>query len=152
MQKLIATVFALSMVIAAQAQSRFSPKEFSINGYRNPSVGLEFRVKQVSLHAGYYPSNFKAGETTDFFKLGTTFWFLPVGKKVNPSSFYAGVDYLRGLSFDYDQKNVVGLETGFRWMIWKNLNLRVGAIVVVGGGESVKLNPTSGLSYSFFIK
>src|SRR5262249_15951771 len=134
----------------ALAQSRFSSKEFSINGYRNPSVGLEFRLRQVSLHAGYYPSNFKAGVTTDFFKAGTTVWFLPVGKKENPSSFYAAVDYLTGLSFDYKDKNALGMETGFRWMIRKGLNLRVGAIVVTGAGQGPKLNPTSALSYSFF--
>lgn len=150
MQKFITTVFALIIAGTALAQGRFSSKEFSINGYRNPSVGVEFRIRQISLHAGYYPSNFEAGVTTDFFKAGTTIWFLPVGKKENPSSFYAGADYLRGLSFDYKQKNAVGVEAGFRWMIWKGLNLRVGAIMVNGAGQGPKFNPTSALSYSFF--
>lgn len=150
MQKFITTVFALIIAGTALAQSRFSSKEFSINGYRNPSVGVEFRIRQISLHAGYYPSNFEAGVTTDFFKAGTTVWFLPVGKKENPSSFYAGADYLRGLSFDYKQRNAVGVEAGFRWMIWKGLNLRVGAIMVNAAGQGPKFNPTSALSYSFF--
>jgi len=75
----------------AFAQSRFSRQEFSINGFRNPSIGLEFRHRAVSFHAGYYPTNFESGVTTTFVKVGTTLWFLPVGKRENPSSFYASV-------------------------------------------------------------
>lgn len=152
MQKLLTTLFSLVLAGNALAQGQFSPKEFSINGYRNPSVGIEYRVRQVSMHAGYYPSNFKADETTDFFKVGATFWFLPVGKKENPSSFYAGANYLRGMTNDYKGKDALGMEGGFRWMVWKGLNVRVGVIAVAGAGESLKLNPASGISYSFFFK
>lgn len=151
MQKLLTTVFAALLAGAAFSQT-LSPRELSINGFRNPSVGAEFRINHVSVHAGYYPTNFESGKTTNFFKAGVTYWFLPVGKKENPSSFYAGADYLRGLSDDYENKNVLGLEAGFRWMVWKGLNVRVGAIMVAGGGQSVKLNPASGISYSFFFK
>ena len=150
MQKLIATVLVLGLTGSALAQNRLSAREFSINGYRNPSVGVEFRLRHVSVHAGYYPTNFKGGETTDFFKAGFTAWFLPMGKKENPSSFYAGVNYLSGHNNDYEGKNAVGMEAGFRWMVWKGLNIRLGAIAVAGGGESLKLNPASGISYSFF--
>ncbi|MEI9921038.1 MAG: hypothetical protein WDO14_19920 [Bacteroidota bacterium] len=153
MKKLATAICVLLFIANTQAQStRFSEKEFSINGFRNPSVGLEFRMKQMSVHAGYYPTAFKAGENTSFFKAGTTFWFLPVGQKENPSSFYAGVDYLRGFNRDYENKNAVGIEAGFRWMIWKGLNFRIGAIAVAGAGQSLKVNPTPGLSYSFFFK
>ena len=132
------------------AQSRFSPNEISINGFRNPSVGLEYRHSQVSVHAGYYPTAFKSGENTSFFKAGTTFWFLPVGQKENPSSFYAGANYLRGFNRNYENKNALGIEAGFRWMVWKGLNLRIGAIAVAASGESLKINPTPGISYSMF--
>jgi hypothetical protein len=37
-------------------------------------------------------------------------------------------------------------------MVWKGLNLRIGAIAVAASGESLKINPTPGISYSFFIK
>jgi len=151
MKNLATAICVLLVFGSAQAQT-FSKKEFSINGFRNPAVGAEFRVKQMSVHAGYYPTAFKSGETTSFFKAGTTFWFLPVGKKENPSSFYAGASYLRGFDRDYENKNAVGIEAGFRWMIWKGLNLRIGAIAVAGGGQSLKINPTPGISYSFFIK
>ncbi len=152
MQKLTTTIFIMAIAGSISAQSRFSNKEFSINGFRNPSIGAEFRLKSVSVHAGYYPTAFKAGENTDFFKAGATVWFLPVGKKENPSSFYAGADYLRGFSRDYDGKNALGLEAGFRWMVLKGLNFRIGVIAVAGAGESVKFNPAPGISYSFFFK
>lgn len=145
----------LSMVLSSGSvfsQSRLSENEFSINGFRNPSVGLEFRHRQLSYHGGYYPTAFKAGETTSFLKLGVTSWFLPVGKKENPSSFYAGASYLRGLSRDYDGMNAVGVEAGFRWMVWKGLNFRIGVIGVAAPGKTLRINPTPGISYSFFIK
>jgi hypothetical protein len=147
------TSFILLLAMAATsavAQNRFSKNEISINGFRNPSVGIEYRRQQVSVHAGYYPTAFKSGENTNFVKVGMTGWFLPVGKKEQPSSFYAGANYLRGFNRDYDGKNALGVEVGFRWMVWKGLNLRIGAIAVAAKGESVKFNPTPGISYSFF--
>jgi hypothetical protein len=131
------------------SQSLFSKSELSINGFRCPSIGAEFRYHQVSIHAGYYLTAF-SGVTTNFMKTGVTFWFLPVGKKENPSSFFAGASYMRGLDHDYEDKNALGAEAGFRWMIWKGLNLRIGVIAVVADGESLKINPAGGISYSFF--
>lgn len=148
---LFAALFALAFTTSF-SQSRFSKKEFSINGFRNPSVGLEFRQQHVSIHAGYYPTAFKAGENTSFVKVGATGWFLATGKKENPSSFFAGASYLRGFNRDYKNKNAVALEVGYRWMVWRGLNLRIGAIAVAARGEGVKINPTPGISYSFFFK
>lgn len=151
MKNLIITLCILAST-AAFSQNNLSRNELSINGFRNPSVGLEYRHQKFSLHAGYYPTNFTSGETTDFLKIGITGWFLPVGKKENPSSFYAGASYLRGFSRDYEGKNAIGLEAGFRWMVWKGLNLRLGVIAVAASGESLKINPTPGISYSIFFK
>ncbi len=152
MQKLVSFLFVILVSFAAKSQSRFSKSELSINGFRNPSIGAEFRWKLVSLHAGYYPTAFKAGENTSFFKTGLSIWYLPVGNKENPSSFYSSVSYLRGFSRDYKGKNALGVESGFRWMVWKGLNLRLGAIMVAAKGQSVKINPTPGISYSFFYR
>lgn len=152
MQKIITTIIAALLIGSVSAQKTFSKKEFSINGFRNPSIGAEFRVKQMSVHAGYYPTAFKAGENTSFFKAGFTLWFLPVGKKQKPSSFYAGASYLRGFNRDYKEKNALGIETGFRWMAWKGLNVRIGAIAVTAKDRSLKINPAPGISYSFFFK
>ena len=148
MQKTATTILIALTTIGAQAQSRYSKNELSINGFRNPSVGLEFRMRHISVHAGYYPTAFKSGENTSFLKAGATFWFLPVGKKEVPSSFYVGANYLRGFNRDYENKNAVGLEAGFRWTVWKGLNFRIGAIAVAAEGQSLKVNPTPGVSYS----
>jgi hypothetical protein len=149
MKKLITAAILIIAATTTNAQSKFSKQELSINGFRNPSIGLEYRYKQVSFHGGYYITNFTQNTTTQFVKAGVTYWFLPVGKKEIPSSFYAGASYLRGLNRDYDGKNAVAAEAGFRWMIWKGLNLRIGAIALAAEGESLKINPTPGISYSF---
>jgi len=148
------TIIALLILasFSAQSKDRFSKNEISVNGFRNPSVGLEVRQQRLSIHAGYYPTAFKSGENTSFFKAGITTWFLAVGKRENPSSFYAGASYLRGFNRDYKSKNALGIETGFRWMIWKGLNLRIGGIAVMASNRSIKFNPTPGISYSIFIK
>lgn len=142
----------LLVLISASAfsQSKFSKNEFSINAFRNPSIGIEYRHQSVSVHAGYYVTAFESGVTTKFIKAGATLWLLPVGKKENPSSFYVGASYLRGLNLDYKNENAVAMEVGFRWMVWKGLNLRIGAIGVAAKGHDFKINPTPGISYSIF--
>ncbi|MBC7886746.1 MAG: hypothetical protein H7Z13_02585 [Ferruginibacter sp.] len=149
MKQVIFSAMLLFSAGAAFSQNRFSKNELSINGFRNPSIGLEYRYRQVSVHAGYYVTNFTSGVTNQFVKTGLTLWFLPVGKKEIPSSFYAGASYLRGLNRDYDRKNALGMEVGFRWMIWKGLNARIGAIAVTARGQDLKINPAPGISYSF---
>lgn len=151
MKKIPAFIIASLFVHAALAQDALSKGEFSINGFRNPSIGAEYRYKSVSIHAGYYTTAFESGVYTNFMKTGLTYWFLPVGKKENPSSFYSTVSYARGLNRDYKNKNAAIGEVGFRWMVWKGLNLRIGVAALVTPGESLKINPTPGISYSFFL-
>lgn len=153
MQKNILLLTGLLLAaVSASAQSRFSNHEFSINGFRNPSIGLEYRHRQVSVHGGLYLTNFKSGETTRFVKTGLTFWFLPVGKKENPSSFYLQMSYLRGLNRAYENQNAFSPDLGFRWMVWKGLNLRVGIVGVIAEGHKPSILWTPGISYSFFSK
>lgn len=148
MQKIATTILLATLFTSAQGQGRLTGRELSINGFRNPSVGAELRINHISAHAGYYPTAFKSGENTSFLKIGATCWFLPVGKQKIPSSFYAGASYLRGFNRDYESKNALGLEAGFRWTVWKGLNLRLGAIAVAAEGRPLKINPTPGISYS----
>jgi hypothetical protein len=145
-------IFSALLIITSAttfSQDRFSNRELSINGFRNPSIGLEYRYNHISIHAGYYLTNFSSGETTRFFKTGLTYWFLPVDKKEIPSSFYAGASYLRGLNRAYEGENAFSAEIGFRWMVWKGLNLRLGVIALSAKGQDLKINPTPGISYSF---
>jgi hypothetical protein len=147
-QVIIVLVVLVSNTVLAQ--TKFSTNEFSVNGFRNPSIGVEYRHQHISVHAGYYVTAFERGITTKFFKAGVTAWFLPIGKKENPSSFYAGIAYMRGINLDYKDENALGMEAGFRWMVWKGINLRIGAIGVASKGHELKINPTPGISYSFF--
>ena len=149
MKQVMISVLLLTLAGTAFSQSKFPTNEFSINGFRNPSIGLEYHRYQVSVHAGYYTTAFKKGEYTNFIKTGVTYWFAPIDNKEIPSSFYAGAAYLRGLTRDYKNVNAVAVEAGFRWMIWKGLNFRIGAIAVTAKGKDVKVNPTPGISYSF---
>lgn len=149
MQKNLLLALMLVVTGTAFSQSPFPKYQLSINGFRNPSIGLEYQQRQLSVHVGYYITALESGITTKFLKAGLTGWFLPVGKKENPSSFYAGVSFLRGINLDYKNENALGIETGFRWMIWKGLNLRIGAIALIAKDHDIKINPTPGISYSF---
>lgn len=151
--KLFFPGFLLLLTAAgAFAQDRFTGKDISLNGFRNPSIGAEFRYNHVSVHAGYYLTNFTSNTTTRFVKAGLTYWMFPVDKKEIPSSFYAGASYLRGLDRDYKDKNAVAAEAGFRWMIWKGLNFRIGVIALAAEGQTLKVNPTPGISYTFKLR
>lgn len=149
MQKELCLALLLALASTTFAQDKFPKNTISINAFRNPSIGLEYQRKQVSIHAGYYLTNFESGVTTEFLKAGVTYWFLPVGKKEIPSSFYGGLSYLRGITRDYKDKNALGVEAGFRWYVWKGLNLRIGVIALAAEGQDVKINPTPSISYSF---
>lgn len=150
---LIVLIILLSSALSfAQKESRFSKHEISINGFRNPSIGLEYRYRFISFHAGYYLTNLETNTTWEFLKAGATLWFLPIGKRENPSSFYAQFSYLRGQNRDYQDENAGSVDVGFRWMIWKGLQIRIGAIALFAPDKDVKINPTPGISYSFFIK
>ncbi|MGK4567997.1 hypothetical protein [Flavobacterium sp. 3HN19-14] len=112
MQKLIITfvLFTFSMAFA----QKFPTHLVSVNGFRNPSIGAEYQHLHVSVHAGYYITAFKKGETTEFIRTGLTYWFLPMGKKEVRSSFYAGASYLRGRNKDYTDKDAFAIEAGYR--------------------------------------
>lgn len=148
------TIFAVALLasLTGYSQTKFPQQEISINGFRNPSIGLEYRYRQISVHGGYYITNFSSGITTKFVKAGLTYWFLPTDNKQIPSSFYAGASYLRGLNLDYKNQTALGIETGFRWMAWKGLNLRIGGIAIFANGQKPRFNPTPGISYSITLK
>jgi hypothetical protein len=150
MKKIMALLLIVIASGNAYSQSKFSKHELSFNGFRNPSIGAEYRFKHISFHAGYYPTNFESGVTTEFVKTGATYWFLPVGKKENPSSFYGSLSYAKGTSRNYKDVDAGIAEVGFRWMAYKGLNVRLGVAALAAKGKDLKINPTPGISYSFF--
>ena len=149
MQKIQLLAILLVITSTTIAQKTFPKHQLSINGFRNPSIGLEYQQRHLSVHGGYYVTNFTRGVTTEFLKTGLTYWFLPLGKKEMPSSFYVGASYLYGLTREYENKSAFALEAGFRWYVWKGLNLRLGVIGLKADRQDLKTNPTPGISYSF---
>lgn len=149
MKKQILFGLFLLMLSFTQAQDRFPKNQLSINAFRNPSIGVEYHRKQVSIHAGYYLTNFESGVTTEFLKAGVAYWFLPWGKQDIPSSLYVGTSYLRGQTRDYEDQNAAAFEAGARLVVWKGLNFRLGVIALTAKGKSLKINPTPSINYSF---
>lgn len=148
MKKQILVVLLFFVAGLTQAQDKFPKNQLNINAFRNPSIGLEYHRKQVSIHAGYYPTNFTSGITTEFLKAGVSYWLLPWGKKEIPSSFYIGSSYLRGLTRDYKDLNAIAFEAGARFIVWKGLNFRLGIIALAAEGQDLKINPTPSIGYS----
>lgn len=152
MYKILYVSFITMLFNATFAQSSFPKKQLSVNGFRNPSIGLEYQRSNVSIHAGYYVTNFESGVTTEFFKTGLTYWVFPMElskSAVAPSSFYISGSYALGTSRAYKDKNAVIGEVGFRWFVWKGLNLRLGVAALSTEGQDLKINPTPGISYTF---
>lgn len=137
----------------ALAESRSStPQELNLNLFRNPSIGLEYRRGAVAVHGGVYPtviSQDAAGsnETTWFVRAGLSTFFL--GHSFNgqrPSEFYLSGSYLHGLNLGRGHAALV--ETGYRWMVWQGINLRLGVAVLLERGRDVEVNPTPGIGWS----
>lgn len=128
------------------------PQEVNLNLFRNPSIGLEYRLGAFAVHAGAYPtviSQNAAGENE-------TSWFLRAGLSVfflghsfyhqRKSEFYASASYMRGLNLGHE--NGAMFDVGYRWMVWRGLNVRFGAAVLLEPGEEVHVNPTPGIGWS----
>lgn len=60
MKRIIIFTTLLYLASEAFSQSRFPKNEISVNGFRNPSIGLEYRHQQISVHLGYYITAFKS--------------------------------------------------------------------------------------------
>lgn len=133
-----------------QTQVLSTSSELSVNGFRNPSIGLEYRHSIVSVHLGYYLTNFAPDVTTTFIRAGLTLWYLPLATDGDASSsLYTSVSYLYGLSRDWTGDSGFMVEAGFRWMPWRGLNLRLGVNVLASAKHELKVNPNPGISWSF---
>lgn len=148
--KSITSFWVLCLLLSYQvkAQRSFPSKQLSINFFRNPSIGLEYQQRNISLHGGYYITNFESGITTSFLKAGASYWFLPWGKQVIPSACYVGTSYLYGLDREYSGEHALALEAGARLMIWKGFQFRLGVIALAAPNHSIQINPTPSFNYS----
>ena len=127
-------------------------EELNINLFRNPSIGIEYRRGAFAIHGGLYPTiiskdEMGAFETSWFVRAGVTHFFLPkswYGQR--PSEFYVSASYLRGLNLDHG--NAALIDVGYRWMVYRGINVRLGAAVLLERHHDVKLNPTPGIGWS----
>jgi hypothetical protein len=142
----------LLLVVMRPASAR-ADREFGVNLFRSPSIGLEYRESFVGLHAGFYPtvvSQDRRGnnQTTWFLKLGITGY---VGRFElggdTPSAFFTSASYVRGLNHGWGHGLVA--DAGFRWVAWRGLNLRLGGGLLVSPGHRPRINPTPGIGWIF---
>jgi hypothetical protein len=126
--------------------------ELNINAFRNPSIGLEYRRGDVAVHGGLYPTiiskdEMGTNETSWFARAGVSYFFLPkawYGQR--PSEFYVSASYLRGLNLDHG--NAALIDLGYRWMVYRGLNVRLGVAMLLERERDVKINPTPGIGWS----
>ena len=149
---------------APEPPSAVTGNELIVNAFRNPSIGLEFRHRFVSFHAGAYTTVINEGDTgfgagSWFFRAGVSVWFLPVPLLgTRRSSFYADVSFVHELSGD-GWGSGVAAEAGFRLVIWQGIFLRLGATVLAAPGrrcpaalpecDRVRVTPATALGWGF---
>jgi hypothetical protein len=141
MHRLIALLL-LPAALAAQAGDGWT-----VNAFRNPSVGLEYRHGALSVHSGYYTTILRdAGaarsEASGFARTGVTLW---LGDR-----WYASLSHLRGLDGARDGRDFAIAEAGVQFTPWSDVHLRLGvAVIPAAHGFARKVNPTPGLSLGF---
>ena len=149
-QLLLTTCLLAALHTAAFAQPHTTPpSRVTLNLFRAPSTGLEYRVGwfggRVSFHAGYYPTVIKRegkNRSTHFIAIGNTFYFKPEG-----STFYTASSYAISLSGGW--KDSWLNEVGYKWQISPRWAFRGGAVLLVTGDyKEVRLNPTLGFGMS----
>lgn len=153
--------FALALAVSAVPDTEdHVDRELMIHGFRSPSTGIELRESFLGFHVGLYPTTIDenaAGEsrTTWFLKFGLTAYFLGFdtgsGRESSP---FVGVSLVQGLNNDWDvSESVTGgtgvmFDAGFRWAAWRGLDLRLGAMGLLGFDGRFLVRPAPGLSWS----
>ncbi len=117
---------------------------WTLNTFRNPSVGLEYRRGAVSVHSGYYTTILRNpgdadSEPSGFWRTGATLWW---GERA-----YASLSHLRGLDGQRRSRDFAIVEAGVQFEPRDGLKLRLGlALIPASQGFERKLNPTPGVS------
>jgi hypothetical protein len=145
----------LALGPAARADEPVGPAagghELALNFFRSPSIGLEYRWRALSVHAGAYPTIVEPGARG---VSGTT-WFLRAGARLDvwrvsltsagPSALFVDASWVRGLGDGW--KDGLLTELGFRLRAWKGLEARLGVALLLSPDHQPRVNPTPGLSW-----
>ncbi len=128
----------LVVILLVFGGSQARSNELYLNGFRNPSIGVEWRIKYLSSHTGYYLTNFAPGETSKFWRTGLSFW---------PTDYaYLSVSHLYGIDGALKNKHAVLFEAGGQLILFEHLALRLGVAVLPFSKISAQVNPTPGVS------
>lgn len=151
----LAAGLLLALVPAAKADEPNGPAdgghELAVNGFRSPSIGLEYRWRALSVHAGAYPTIVEPGArgvsgTTWFLRTGARLdvWRVPL-TSAGPSALFVDASWVRGLGDGW--KDGLMTEVGFRLRAWKGLEARLGVALLLSPDHRPRVNPTPGLSW-----
>jgi hypothetical protein len=130
----------------AESPADTSKGKIIVNGFRMPSIGLEYRKSALSWHAGMYPTVVSrddkgAYENTWFARTGMTWW---------PLSFlFVDASYLYGIDKEYENDHAVMLNPGLQYVAMNLVVLRLGVSLLASSGHELKINPTPGIGLSF---
>lgn len=131
---------------SAAAKPDRPERQLILNGFRMPSIGLEFRNRSVSWHGGMYCTVVSKdgngeNETTWFAKAGATWWPLPY--------LFVDLSGLYGLNKDYRNDPALMLNPGLQYAYRETVLLRLGVAALVSPDHAFKINPTPGISLAF---
>lgn len=119
------------------------PQRLTLNLFRNPSIGAEYRTGNLAFHLGAYTtiiSQNEQGESvaTWFVKAGATYWATEF--------YYVSASYLYGLNNDWQNRSGVMVDTGLQATVLERVHFRLGVAALFSQGHSPRLNPTPGVS------
>lgn len=160
LSKLPSTLFLCASLVLAEASDAGDTagtaaarpsrpeRQIILNGFRMPSIGLEFRNRSVSWHAGMYCTVVSKdgggeNETTWFAKAGATWWPL--------SYLFVDLSGLYGLNKDYRNDPALMLNPGLQYAFRETVLFRLGVALLASPDHSVKINPTPGIGFAFSI-
>jgi len=150
---LLATVIAWTTLVPAEASARpsspGSKQKIILNGFRMPSIGLEYRRNEFSWHVGLYPTI--VSEKNASGKYATT-WFSRVGMSWWPRNYlFVDASYLYGLNQAYRNDHGLILNPGLQYTFMDAVMLRLGVAVLASPDHPLKFNPTPGIGFGFDI-
>lgn len=130
-----------------------------LHGFRNPVTGVELRQGAVGFVLGFYPTIVDSGpqgenRTTWFAKTGI-FWY-PFGLNAGELGLlepYMGASLVQGLGNAWNVSESVlhgsalTFDGGLRWAFPGGLDLRLGAVLLVGFDGRTHWNPAPGIGW-----
>ncbi len=130
-------MISLALMPVAQAGDLF------LNFFRNPSIGVEYRIKYISTHTGLYTTAISKDEndnyvSTEFIRTGISIW--------PTKNIYVSVSHLYGLTRDWKDKTGSIYDAGVEFLVWdERVALRLGIGVIPSNEYGTKVNPTPGI-------